>query len=54
MFTLVAKGLLVSEVLFPEKGEKLVVEMEEGKLLLDSFGASAFSSGIAVLHTVSF
>ena len=54
MFALVAKGLLVSEVLFPEQEERPVVEMEEGNLLLETFGVSAFSSGIAVLHTASF
>ena len=54
MIALVAKGLLVSEVLFSEQGKTPVVDMEEGKLLLETFGVSAFSSGIKVRHTVSF
>ena len=52
--TCVAKGFLVSEDLLPRQEERSVVEVEEGVLLLETFGASAIYSGITVSSSVSF
>ena len=51
--TCVAKGFLVSEDLLPRQEERSVVEVEEGVLLLETFGASAVNSGITVSSSIS-